>query len=252
MSERYFAGLDFKEKEPSRSFEIITLPYELVDIPATSIETSNLDKITLDLGELIIDDKIKIWTPDQIIEEFSRQLAVIEREVNRPRLTMRGITIKFVTPLEMKPQNARRKLWLVQNYGTYIADGGDGDCSRNNDGSFFLRIGVAGQEHTRSKDDVLELMAHEFGHTLGKVLKPVTFEELKAYAFANLFMRYYYNVHEYRVYPMDVSNPHDTALYWLEQLLEQGISEEAILSHLIGKKFAMCSPYDYLNMISHQ
>jgi hypothetical protein len=62
-------------------------------------------------------------------------------------------------------------------------------------------------------------------------------------------MRHYYNVTDFRSYTLDVSDIHENAIYRLSQLLDAGIKEEAILSHLINKPFGQFNPDSYLNAL---
>ena len=54
------------------------------------------------------------------------------------------------------------------------------------------------------------------------------------------------NVDKHLVSQMTVETTHDTAIFWLEQLLENDITEEAILAHLTRRKFGGAHPNDYL------
>lgn len=246
MGERYFPGFEFREFERPKPITFELVPVERTEIPNTPIGTITLDELTDSADDIIVEPEPQIWTPNELQREFATQLRQINRQIGYPRLTMSRRTMQFVTRDEMQPKTDEERQWLVQRYGDYITDGGAGDCTRNPDGSFTLRIGYAGQEDTASKDDVLSVMGHEYGHTFGNHIDDSVLEELKAYTFANLIMRHHYNVSKYRVYQMDVSTVHDTALFWLGQLLDKGVSEEAILSHLTGRRFGNSSPNDYL------
>lgn len=247
MAERYFPGFEFRKFEQPKPNTFEFVPVERTEIPNTPIKTVTLDDLTGFADDIFVEPEPQIWTPRELQQEFVTKLGQIDKQIGCPRLTMRRRTIKFVTRDEMRPKTDEEREWLVQRYGDYATDGGEGACARNPDGTFTIRIGYAGQEDTASKDDVLGTMGHEYGHTLGKHIDDAVLEELKAYTFANLFMKHYYNVSEYRVYQMDVSTIHNTALFWLEQLLDREVCEEAILAHLTGKKFGNSSPNDYLN-----
>lgn len=246
MAERYFPGFEFKKFEPPKPITFELVPVERTEIPNGPIETVTLGELTGFENDIVVEPESQVWTPRELQREFITQLGQIDRQIGYPRLTMRKRTMKFATRDEMRPKTDEERQWLVQRYGDYITDGGAGDCARNPNGTFTLRIGYAGQEDTASKDNVISVMAHEYGHTIGRHIDDAVLEELKAYTFTNLFMRHYYNVSEYCVYQVDVSSVHDTALFWLEQLLDNGISEEAILAHLTGKRFRQFYPNDYL------
>lgn len=246
MAERYFAGFEFKKFEPVKPF-IITVPSERTETPSIPIRVVHVIDLVGSLNGPTVEPEPDLWASNQLQREFVTQLDQIDRQIRYPRLTMHRRTMTFVTTDEMLPQTDEERQQLIQKYGgDYIADGGAGDCRRNPDGTFTMRIGFAGQEDTASKDEIFEVMGHEYGHTLGVTLEDPIFEELKAYTFANLLMKHYYDVDEYCVTQMDVSTVHDTAQFWLEQLLEKGISEEAILAHLTGRKFGKSYPKDYL------
>lgn len=253
MSEKYFPGFEFRKFEQPKTFEIISIPYERKDEPLNPAETVRLPAKTIRLDDLendwgdITEPSLEVWNPNQVMQEFTRQLSFLDAQVVYPRLTMRRRTMKFVTSDEMLPQTDEDRQRLIQRYGDYGADGGAGDCKRFPNGTFTMRIGFAGQENSASKVDVLEVMSHEYGHTLGEYLDDPVLEELKAYTFANLLMRYFYNAKEiHRLYIMDESSVHDTATFWLEQLLDKGVSEEAVLAHLTGKRFGNSYANDYL------
>lgn len=249
MAERYFPGFAFKKSEPVKEAKIITIPYNGTANFSRPMEVIRLEDLFGDSESVVDEPEPQLWTPSQLQKEFVAQLGKMDRQIRSPRLTMSRRTLTFVTPDEMIPKTDKEKQSLIQRYGNYVADGGIGDCMRNPDGTFTIRIGFAGQEDTVSKEDVLELMGHEYGHTLGEHLEDPIFEELKANAFANLFMRSYFNVSRYRIYQIDVSTIHDTAQFWLEQLLDKGINEEAILAHLTGNRFRKSYPNDYLDKI---
>lgn len=246
MAERFFSGFEFRKFEPPKPPEAYIYRYKPTDALSTPVEKeivrlNDLIRGSPDIID-IVESEPEVWTFNQLQQDFARQLSEIDRQTITPRLTMHNRTFKFVTRDEMRPKSDAERKRLVERYGDYIVDGRIGDCKRNADGTFELRIGFAGQENSASKESVLEMKAHEYGHSLGQHLEDTTLEELKAYTFENLFMRYYCNANEYRVSRMDALTIHDTASFWLEQLLDAGIKEEAILAHLTGERFGKYYP----------
>lgn len=246
MAERYFPGFDFIRFEPSKLKEITEVLHDGDDLSDYSVESFTLEE-SGDFPPIHeVEPELSVWKVDDLQVRFVSLLRSIDKQINHPRLTMSRMTMRFVSRDEMRPKTEEEKQMLIQRYGDYIVDGGVGDCTRNPNGTYSLRIGYAGCENSASLDEVLSVMGHEYGHTVGEQIEDPVLEELKAYAFANLVMRVFYGVRDYRVYQMDVSNVHETALFWLEQLLDRGVSEEEILAHLTMRRFGKSYPYDYL------
>lgn len=251
MAEKFFSGFTFQEFKAREPEEITTVPYTGTVFPVSSESITLADFVSDvgDLEELTIEETSAEWNPGQIRQEFLKVLRDLDAKLGYPRLTMRRRSVQFVTKDEIRPQTEEEKQQLIEKYGgDYILDGITGDCTRNTDGSFTLRVGFKGEEEAVHHDDVLQTVAHEYGHTVGERLEDATLEELKAYTFENLVMREFYKASQYYPYVMDASTTHSIALFRLEQLLTRGIPEEAILAHVTGRRFGKCYPNDYLSL----
>lgn len=226
MAEVYFAGFKFQE-------------YPYFDFPIISREP--VSQITIEPADTIYFNPPSIFRGALVERVFVEKLASLSKQINQP-LTMQGRTFLFVPDEELLPKTKENKQDLIKKYGETIIENAAGDCTRHDDGTYTLRIGldVAGME----EDDVLNTMAHEYGHTLGKSIDVPIFEELKAYAFAHLFMRHHWEVDILHIIAIGRS-VHFKALDRVEQLQETGISIEAILAHLTGEVFAGYKPDDY-------
>lgn len=121
------------------------------------------------------------------------------------------------------------------------------------DGTAVILIGYLGMEDKVKENVVMEVLAHETGHTLeGKLLDSVFEEEMKAHAFTQLFCRYLMNLDAVQVNE-ELLNPdyvlHDAAHLRISQLLKAGLNEEAILAHLTGKNFGPYTPDTWQEMV---
>lgn len=244
MTERYFPGFAFTPYQPT---EITTIPLE----EKTQNTLPSIGKVYVgDAFDGLSIRELKLstyeWNPTQIQKEFEEQLQSISVQIGGPPLTISNIDIQFVTKEEMLHKTDAERQSLIDWYGgDYIADGVTSDCQRNNDGTFTLRIVDTSKEKSMAKDDVLQSMAHEYGHTLGpEFLESPVFEELKAYTFARLFMR-----HSYDDGLDTLQIVHKTASLKLGQLLDSGLKEEAIIAHLIGQPFGGFQPDDYIKVL---
>ena len=242
MPEQYFNGFSFQPfNEKPFTFKVSERVAETPLPDRIKPENIKLD----DLLEIWVTEELPTsWNPRRVRTEFKKQLAILSKQIDHP-LTLDGRRIRFVTPEQMRPKTEEQRQLLIDRYGEYIRDGGVGSCTRYIDGTFRLRIGYL-REESISQDEVLETMAHEYGHSLGPFLDSAIFEELKAYAFSDLVMRQFYGVSELLYIQMTVSNVHETARFYLEQLIEHDIPPEAILAHLIGSVFGRYKPNDYL------
>src|SRR3989338_9398716 len=186
MREIYFPGFNFKTFEPVKL---------LVENFADSPKIIDSDKAeTVDLDDLVrklFSDSEKMtqipWTQNQVKKEFMEGLRSLNTEIGHSGLTIRDKVIRFVTPEVINRLSDLEGQAMQNRYHEIIELAGS--CRRNLDGTFLLKIGFATQEETTSKDTILGVMAHEYGHALGEILDSAVFEELKAYAFENFFLR---------------------------------------------------------------
>ena len=149
----------------------------------------------------------------------------------------------------MHNRTEKEKEYLRERYGEYIVDGTAGECVTNDDGTYTLRINEQLLEQDPSGDTALEVLAHEYGHTLGESLENAVDEELKAYAFANLFMKHYLDVDYYSNFRFTTDTVHAESLYRLDLLTSHVGDPEILLAHLTGSRFGGHEPYDYLDYI---
>lgn len=243
MSEKYFPGFTFSlprqeeilfiQSETKQSSFLTPHFVELIDF-------SKYDEENLEFDE-VVESEVG-WEFSSVISDFNSVLSFINTSSNY-HLTMENKSAQLVRPEDMLPKTEKERSQIIQLYGTYILDGIAGSCHRNPDGSFDLKLGYAGLEETSTKEDVLEVLAHEFGHTLGERLPDAIFEELKAYAFSMFFMRHYLQVDGiFDLCTLSPEKTHDIARHYLDVLLTRNISEEAILAHLIDKSFGIYTP----------
>lgn len=198
-----------------------------------------------------VEEELQPWKVDQVMITFLTQLKELDGQIRYPRLTMRKKTIIFVNFDDIQAKTDEERYRLANVYGDYIVDNVAGNHIRNPDGSHTIRIGFAGQENIKSKNDVLAVMSHEFGHGVGRKLEDPILEELKAETFANLFMKKIHGVKELKnCFIGKASNVHETALTWLSDLLDNGFSEEDILAHLTGKRFGSSYPKNYIKFLN--
>ncbi len=181
------------------------------------------------------------WSEQDIQLRFAVILGKIAENVSHPSLTMHGRTFSFVDREKLRPQTEEERQQIIDTYGEYAIDG-SGDCRQNPDGTYLMRIGYHGLEDSSSEGEVLEVMAHEYGHTLGGFLKSPVLEELKAYAFDNLFMRIYYDNDQYLQPQIYTSTVHDDALLILGKFLNAGVSEELLIANLTQSPFGIYQP----------
>lgn len=202
-----------------------------------------------------VEEKTQPWKVDQIMITFLMQLKELDSQIRYPRLTMNKKTISFVKHDDVQAKTDEGKGSLINTYGHYMINNVAGDHRISSNSMHIIRIGYSDQEDIESKDQVLNVMSHEFGHTVRQRLKDPILEELKAYAFASLFMK--------RMPTVELSNNyldpylfakapdiHAVAKVWLSYLLENGFNEEDVLAHLTGRKFGNSYPKNYMKFLS--
>ncbi len=185
----------------------------------------------------------------EILRDFEETLDRISQGTGE-KLSMERRELLLVDLGDLKPKTKEEVKRLVKRYGKYVIDGGNGDCIKE-DENFRLRVGVP--KTGSRKDLILDIAAHEYGHTLEPTLDSAIFEELKAFAFASLFERFYEGVVKSSYNDQGVKfrkdRPHTVARHKLTQLLQAGVPEEAIIAHLTGEKFGRFNPADYFKFI---
>jgi hypothetical protein len=258
MQSNYFPGFNFtvpfyKEEPGLEAF--------LVPVEVTPEEVAREGSLDLKVIEICVDDDpgitgdprdIDVRIDYDLVPEFRELLAKVSCATSH-RFEMDRRELFLVSQKDLEPKTLEEENRLVDKYGEYMRKGGGGDCTRRSDGIFLLRVGMEPDEiSTRSA--VIEIAAHEYGHTLGKgYLSIQVFEELKAYAFASLCERVDLetdntsfadprsDLHSDRV--------HDLAIHRLGELLRSGVPELAILSHLVGESVGGYNPKSYLNFL---
>jgi hypothetical protein len=256
MREQFFAAINFPDVRDRKSFvsssPVLGKPRFL---PGVTISEPIL--IPEPLPEIgIIEDMPQIepslnWTFDQVLGDFYRVLGEMQSRLG-VSLPTRNRHFMLIEPDELIPKDEAEKAKLVARYGSYILDGMAGDCDNSDGSNFLLRIGYKGREHRVTDQKVLDVVSHEYGHTLGEDLETADLEELKAYAFRSLFVRFYNGVDVFcdNIGFLSPEKTHDIALHKLEQLTMQGICEEEILAHLTGQPFGGFTPDSYLVHLS--
>lgn len=242
-----FEGFDFQPfvKKSDVSFSLSPIEHT----KPTKREDTLIDFRDLFLDQPSIPDIVPNWNPEQLHQQFLQNLQMLSEKIGQG-LPIEDRYISFVPREEMRPETKEEQLALINTYGEYIKDGGVGDCARNDDGTFTIRIGYLGEETTTVEDAVIDTLAHEYGHTLGERLPSSIDEELKAYAFTNLFMRHFFEG-IYLMEPVEVSGVHEESLHRLNQLTNAGIPSEAILAQLIGESFGKYNPEAYRKYVKN-
>ena len=239
MREKFFPGFTFTKAEKR------DMTFERIPVPPGEASQMHIarERIVVDLTQSVEEPVPLPWTEQWVMAKFESILGDISRDTKQTPLSLKGRSVRFVPRGKLRPQSETERRYLIERYGDYIVDGGAGDCVKLGDGSYAIRIGYAGEEETIPEHTVVELVGHEYGHTLGDTLAIAVLEELKAYAFANLAMRKYYNVF---VCQWDASTVHEEALSTLGQLIDRGIKEEMVIAHLTGEPFGIYQANDVL------
>lgn len=244
----YFSGFYYQKKIETKPF-YKTVP--IISAIAGKLEKIDLETIFKGLDEdfsnqddWIIEDQKKGWKRAQARKTFDHVLDQMAKEYNDPSLNMRGILLNFVTKKTLARKitanlDSHKKRYTHKIFET------SGLCVPTENNTYALLIGLAKQEKTTSLDEVLALMSHEYGHTLDRQKRNPMFEELKAYTFQNLFLRFLNNVDGYDPDRPKVNSLHTKSKDYLAQLMAKGMTEEIILAHLLERNFGPATPSDY-------
>jgi hypothetical protein len=230
----FFEGFTFRPYKPTNSIVVFKFDGKIIDPFAN-----------LPVPEIRVRQRKEPWTTDGVMQSFARTLRTISKRTGEP-LSMDGVEVHFVTPDDIRPKTDAEREYLRNKYGEYILDGVAGDCTTNEDGTFTIRLGVQGTSKT--KREVMELFAHEYGHTRGDHIDSAVYEELKAYTFANLFMKTYSRLDFYSNFRFSADTVHEDALYRLEELMIY-MEPEVVFAHLIDRPFAGYNPSAYRDYI---
>lgn len=242
-TQTYFEGVEFSMPKPMRKPQIMGA--------RQAPEADKVDdepKYYPDLKEARED----IWSRRKVIAEYRDTIGYISGMVG-VELPIDDRALFFVTRRSLVPRSKKDQEALVKRYGPFILDSIAGytqrlDEDRNSRYGFAMRIGIVREGAT--KTTALELIAHEYGHTIGEHIRETIYEEMKAFAFESLFMRVYRDVDYYLMDGVDPESKHDVARHNIGLLQAKGIKEEEILAHLTGKPFGKFMPDDYLNHLN--
>lgn len=235
--------------EPRKYFEGINFTPLVQEVPSEENRSNEYNDRSEDVTEENgkIDVAETIWSRKKTIADFRDLIGNISG-ITGAELPLDDIAVFFVRKESLIPKDLSVRIRLSQRYGPYILDGIGGDCTsilsaKNSRYRFMLRIGAAKSSETHEK--VLERLSHEYGHTLGYIIKDPVFEEMQAYAFMALFMRYYTDVDQYLVDGVSPDRVHDVARHNVGLLQAKGVKEEEAIAHLIREPFGTYQPDDY-------
>lgn len=243
MESKYFR--EFKFTQPKYK---VGRGYFVYNISERQVDIDLVQALKVELPPFPALPESNVVSVDEILPDIKEIIHEINSDLGSS-LTMKKRKLQLVDIKELKPKSPRQIKRLVERYGEYILNEMAGDCTLLKDGNYRLRVGI--EEGNSPKDIVLEIAAHEYGHTLGNFLESAVDEELKAYTFASLFESYYFGGADYEEERDDLRPGivHDIALHKLGELLRAGVPEGAIISHLIGRRFGRFAQNDYLKFI---
>lgn len=264
MKQEYFPGFTFTQPNYSgdestdspmrENFEIRLILVEMDYLSGRLVETLSLDDLLRDDDmfqdqDISLEEDQPVRSVTEILPDFKRTLREVGQDI-RYRFTMRNRELLLVPREELKPKTEEEAQRLVEKYGEYMREGSGGGCTYLKRGKYRLRVAMD-DGGVLAKSTAVELAAHEFGHSLSRFLESVTFEELKAFAFASLCQQFYNGESYYMKARTDLhpDRPHDVARHYLGELLRSGVPEGAILSHLVGRRLGRFGSADYLKFI---
>ncbi len=243
MKERYFEGVKFTAPRAPRSPRTFSLFRKRgMDVINDSNDEVLNNNQTTDSQEEIVEG-IRPWSRRNVIAEYRDTIGQISG-LTGVELPLDDREIYFIPASKMIPKLPEDQLALVRKYGPYILNGIAGDLTRLPVG-FRIRLGFGKDTTQVEHEDVMEILAHEYGHSLGEHIEETIFEEMKADAFAALFMKYYLDVDDYWMEGEDPGKLHHLAKHRVGQLQAMGVSEEEMLAHLTGRPFGQFGPKDW-------
>ncbi len=239
---KFFPGIELKipqrvaKSESSTPFASAVETEDAYVFKIGGEETLKRDRQHRVLGNVPVSD----WDANGVMLFYQHMIDVMNESID-PSLVTAGRQVYFVPATELPLIRAKRKRRRERAVG---------DSLRLEDGRFRIRVGY--DDHDLNNidnivDEILPILSHEHGHTLGEHIDDPIFEELKAFAFESLFMKEY-GIADYNVGSDFSVGRHRVAGAFLGQLLGKGIPEQAIIAHLTGEHFGGMGPMDYLSM----
>lgn len=188
----------------------------------------------------------EVWSRRRVISEFRDTMGTISGLLKEP-LPLEDRAIFFVPKSTLIPKDPSARADLVSRYGSKILDDKIGDCTvidpqENSAYRFMIRVGVAKTDY--SHEGTLEVLAHEFGHTIGEFNKSTLLEEMKAFAFMALFMRIYTDTDHYLIDGLFPGRVHELAKHNIGIWQAQDIPEELMIARIIGQPFGRFNPLE--------
>jgi len=242
----FFPEVQFSAPSPVKSPELIPVdnpdPINLEHLPVVVFERIT-DITGLQEAE---DDHVEElgWSRRRVMADYRDVLSLISHE-SGVYLPTAGRQVLFVDQRELMPKNPLEREFMMARYGKDIFRTIIGDCKRRSGGMFRIRLGFRGQEENTTEEDVISVLAHEHGHTLGEHLKDPVFEEMKADAFEALFMSVYLGTDYYCLEGESPDRIHDIARHNIGLLQAKDIREEEMLAHLTSQPFGRFEQDDY-------
>ncbi len=198
-----------------------------------------MPKTAIAASSEVLNPTMAIGRYNQVFEIYRDTMEMIINATGAD-LTLEKRQISFVD-IETLKESAKQKK-IDKKYGTYAVEGILGMTNRNIDGSFEILIGVSGDSNANDFENILLVIAHEYGHTIGPVIPDLILEELKAYAFQKLFAKYLNPKNNTQLDDRFSDNIHNLAGSMFNQLEERGFRPEAIISTLTWLPFGAYRP----------
>ena len=168
---------------------------------------------------------------DQLLDDFSETLGMVSASTGT-RLTMDGVHVQLITRKQLiNSLNNPSKLEEV--HGDGVLQMIDGNCTKNPDGTWLINIVQNRTDHVVQVSRSMEILAHEYGHTLGNEFNAhPMLEEVKAYAFQAMAMAANWKIPEsyYKLSGTYVNYTHDVARYRLMKIRDRGFTTGIIIA----------------------